>query len=281
MENNSALQRQQVSALIDDAKDRAARFVDSTLRISNIDAVASYLLDGDRQGSMPVAGGFDAQVMGSVQNDLQDLLEGHHRMLANYRAQQVVKYQDLVTSKWPKIRDNQKGQAKNVLSPHAKGKGDNTLIVLKGFDTNAAKIVLEKEFKDVIFATFGGLGAAGLSASVLTSILPSTLEDLLALAICSAGGLVGVWNLPRRREEVKGKILQVAESFADQVKVAMVAEVRQSVSELRKEVDELLQPYLEAAEAELKRVRSLQERTSQADGKIQSLRLRVQNLGTF
>ncbi|MCO5554276.1 hypothetical protein L7F22_007804 [Adiantum nelumboides] len=367
MENNSALQRQQVSALIDEAKDRAARFVNSTLRISNIDAVASYLLGGDRQGSMPVAGGFDAQVMGSVQNDMQDfrgdpyflvrhkeltgeirrllemrerptgstlrairdssddldtdpdqilaiasdfyeklftadsvyveileareqfwsvthskdLLEGHHRMLVDYRAQQVAKYQDLVTSKWPKIRDDQKKQEKNVLSPRAKGKGDNSLIVLEGFDTNAAKIVLEKEFKDVIFATFGGLGAAGLSASVLTSILPSTLEDLLALAICSAGGLVGVWNLPKRREEVKGKILQVAESFANQLKVAMVAEVRQSVSELRKEVDELLQPYLEAAEAELERVHSLQERTYQADGKIQSLRLRVQNLGTF
>lgn len=37
--------------------------------------------------------------------------------------------------------------------------------------------------------TFGGLGAAGLSASLLTSVLPTTLEDLLALALCSAGGL--------------------------------------------------------------------------------------------
>ena len=36
--------------------------------------------------------------------------------------------------------------------------------------------------------TFGGLGAAGLSASLLTSVLPTTLEDLLALGLCSAGG---------------------------------------------------------------------------------------------
>ena len=34
----------------------------------------------------------------------------------------------------------------------------------------------------------GGLGAAGLSASLLTSVLPTTLEDLLALGLCSAGG---------------------------------------------------------------------------------------------
>jgi hypothetical protein len=36
--------------------------------------------------------------------------------------------------------------------------------------------------------TFGGLGVAGLSASLLTSVLTTTLEDLLALALCSAGG---------------------------------------------------------------------------------------------
>lgn len=36
--------------------------------------------------------------------------------------------------------------------------------------------------------TFGGLGAAGLSASLLTSVLQTTLEDLLALGLCSAGG---------------------------------------------------------------------------------------------
>ncbi len=38
------------------------------------------------------------------------------------------------------------------------------------------------------WGTFGGLGVAGLSASLLTSVLTSTLEDLLALALCSAGG---------------------------------------------------------------------------------------------
>jgi hypothetical protein len=38
------------------------------------------------------------------------------------------------------------------------------------------------------FTTFGGLGIAGLTGSLLTSVLSTTLEDLLALALCSAGG---------------------------------------------------------------------------------------------
>lgn len=39
-----------------------------------------------------------------------------------------------------------------------------------------------------VIGTFSGLGAAGVSASVLTTILPSTIEDLIALGVCSAGG---------------------------------------------------------------------------------------------
>ncbi|KAH8515508.1 hypothetical protein H0E87_004106 [Populus deltoides] len=36
--------------------------------------------------------------------------------------------------------------------------------------------------------TFGRVGAANLSASLLTSVLPTTLEDLLVLGLCTAGG---------------------------------------------------------------------------------------------
>lgn len=281
MESNAAMQQQQASALINGAKGRAERFVDSVLRLSNIDAVASYLLGGDRKGTMPVAGSFDAQVMGSVQNDLQRVLEEHHDKLTEYRDQLVAKYRDVVTRKWPNIKEHQNGRESYLMSPRTemRRKDGNTIVVLEGFDTQAAKIVLEKELKDVVFATFGGLGAAGLSASVLTSVLPSTLEDLVALAVCSAGGLVGVWDLPRRREEVKGKVAQVADSFASQLEDAMEVETRRSANELRKEVEKLLQPYLEAAEAEVRRVGSFQERVSQANSKIESLRLRVQNLG--
>jgi hypothetical protein len=38
------------------------------------------------------------------------------------------------------------------------------------------------------FCNIWRLGIAGLSGSVLTSVLSTTLEDLLALALCSAGG---------------------------------------------------------------------------------------------
>ena len=41
-----------------------------------------------------------------------------------------------------------------------------------------------------VLGTATNLGIAGVSASLLTSILESGLEDLLALALCSVGGYV-------------------------------------------------------------------------------------------
>lgn len=282
MENDATMQRQRLSALIDAAKGRAERFVDSVLRLSNVDAVASYLLGGDRRGMMPVAGGFEDQVLGSVHSDLRRLLEEHHSWLKDNLVQQVSSYRELVKNRWPsiKLRIEETGLTDQYRYAYSKGQfQDSSIGVLDGFDTEAAKMVLEQELREVIFTTFGGLGAAGVSASVLTSILPNTVEDLVALALCSAGGLVGVWNLPNRRAEVKRKVQQVADSFANQMEAAMETEVKEMIDQLRREVGELLQPYLEAAQAESKRVTSLQDRVLQANSQVESLRLRVQNLG--
>lgn len=282
MENDATMQRQQLSALIDAAKGRAERFVDSVLRLSNVDAMASYLLGGERRGTMPVAGGFDDQVLGSVHGDLRRLLEEHHSWLKDNLVERVSSYRELVTNRWPsiKLKVEETGLTDQYRYAYSKVQfQENSIGVLDGFDTEAAKMVLEQELREVIFTTFGGLGAAGVSASVLTSILPNTVEDLVALALCSAGGLVGVWNLPNRRAEVKRKVQQVADSFANQMEAAMETEVKEMIDQLRGEVGELLQPYLEAAQAESKRVSSLQDRVLQANSQVESLRLRVQNLG--
>jgi hypothetical protein len=55
-------------------------------------------------------------------------------------------------------------------------------------------------------------GAAGLGF-VLTWFLPTTQEDLLALAIAGLVGYVSVLNLPLRRMEAKSKLERVANGF--------------------------------------------------------------------
>ena len=49
----------------------------------------------------------------------------------------------------------------------------------------------------------------------LTSILQSTWEDLLAVALASLAGYVAVLGLPLRRGDIKGKLEKAAGSLAE------------------------------------------------------------------
>ena len=48
---------------------------------------------------------------------------------------------------------------------------------------------------------------------VATWILPSTLEDILAIVLAGLAGYVALLNLPLRRAEAKGKLERVASNF--------------------------------------------------------------------
>lgn len=64
------------------------------------------------------------------------------------------------------------------------GKAETVVYMMTRSNNATAVLVFDLQ----LLGTFGGLGAAGLSASLLTSVLPTTQEDLLALGLCSAGG---------------------------------------------------------------------------------------------
>ena len=55
---------------------------------------------------------------------------------------------------------------------------------------------------------------AGLVGVVLTAVLPTTLEDLLAVGLAALGGYVALLNLPLRRGEAKAKLERVATNFS-------------------------------------------------------------------
>ena len=62
---------------------------------------------------------------------------------------------------------------------------------------------------------------AGLFGVVLTWLLPTTLEDLLAASLAGLAGYVALLNLPLRRSEAKGKLQRSADAFL-QVQQTMI-----------------------------------------------------------
>ena len=93
------------------------------------------------------------------------------------------------------------------------------------------------------------------------------------------GRLVGVWNLPSQREDVKKKVRRVADSFAKQIEEAMKDDLQRSIDAVRAEVETLTAPYLNAAEEKLRRVEILQEELEKLDSELKRLRQSVQNIG--
>ena len=58
-----------------------------------------------------------------------------------------------------------------------------------------------------------GMAGAGLFGVVLTWVLPTTLEDLLAASLAGLAGYVALLNLPLKRAEAKNKLQRVADQF--------------------------------------------------------------------
>lgn len=236
---------------VEATKSRADQFIDAILRLTNVDVAAKYIIGTDRTQSLPVSVEFERRVLSSAYASVQvyshlelratlcltmmqimilllhDVpcqvaLEEHATWLQTNNERQLCSSIETVRSRWP---DRSQGLSMSngddlVQSdkPRTPSEPNSSMGILKGFNTNAAMLLLEEEMREVVrgnhascltpdsiepddfqfgnlvtvllqvMGTFGGIGAAGLSASILTSVLPTTLEDLIALAVCSAGG---------------------------------------------------------------------------------------------
>lgn len=284
LQKTAVLQRQRTVALVEATKSRADQFIDAILRLTNVDVAAKYIIGTDRTQSLPVSVEFERRVLSSAYASVQVALEEHATWLQTNNERQLCSSIETVRSRWP---DRSQGLSMSngddlVQSdkPRTPSEPNSSMGILKGFNTNAAMLLLEEEMREVVMGTFGGIGAAGLSASILTSVLPTTLEDLIALAVCSAGGLFGVVNLPGRREDVKKKVSQVADSLARQLEAAMQEDLQEALSKIREDVDKVVAPHRTAARQELGRIVSLEDRLEMLDKQLRSVRNRVQNLGS-
>lgn len=278
MENDSFSWRNQVLSVIEAAKKRAEKNIDSILRVSNVEVAAEYILRGDRSKSMPVINNFEFEVIGSAVLDIQKLLGEYWTWLISNNAQQEGWFKGFFEDQWPSLasadefnRDKEKSMEEQMLA--------KSTLVLEEFNVKAAAILFEQEIREVVIETFGGLGVAGLSASVLTSVLPTTLEDLIALTLCSVGGLYGVWKLPQRRIEVKGKVQRIADSFATKLETAMQEDLEKAMRDAQSRVDFITKPYHDAAQAKANRLDDFLMEIKDLEKKMQILQFKVQNLG--
>ena len=84
--------------------------------------------------------------------------------------------------------------------------------------------------------TASSAGGAAVFAAILTAVLPNTLEDLLALALCAALSYASFLNWPLKRADLKASIAEQYTDLGTRLDAELVSELQQGCDKLRAEV---------------------------------------------
>ncbi|KAK6164699.1 hypothetical protein DH2020_001563 [Rehmannia glutinosa] len=276
MESESISWKRQILSLINTAQAHAIKLAESTLQLSNLDLVTSYVLKGDKSAQMPVTSSLRNEIIGPAVSEAQKLLGEYSMWLHSNNARKGNTYKELFEKRWPSVVPSIQSQlvANELLST----KHEIGVTVIGEFSAAAASKLFEQEIREVLLGTFGGLGVAGLSASLLTSVLPTTLEDLLALGLCSAGGLLAISNFATRRQKVVNKVRRTVDALARELEEAMQKDLLETTNSLNSFVTLIGKPYQEIAQDRVNKLLGTLDELKAIEGQIETLQIEIQNL---
>ncbi|XWS76410.1 hypothetical protein CRYUN_Cryun01aG0173800 [Craigia yunnanensis] len=277
MENESISWRRQTLLMIDTTKSRILELIESTLQLSNLDIVASYVLKGGSSATLPATSRVQNDILGPALADAQNLLGDYVTWLQSNNAREGRLYKESFEKRWPSLAYSDK-QYRLETYELLRKLDQLSLRVIEKFSANAASKLFEREVREAFLGTFGGLGAAGLSASLLTSILPTTLEDLLALGLCSAGGFIAISNFPARRQGIIEKVKKTADALGRELEEAMQRDLQETTENLEKFVRIIGEPYRDAAQNRLDKLLEIKVELSNVRETLQTLQVEIQNL---
>jgi hypothetical protein len=100
----------------------------------------------------------------------------------------------------------------------------------------------------VLETTSSAAGAIAI-AVLLTAVLPSTLEDLMALALCGLLSYVSFLNWPLKRADIKAELASKYKELSGRLDTELAEELVHATGKLKAKVQRLVAPLLEEAQA--------------------------------
>ncbi|CAJ1969281.1 unnamed protein product [Sphenostylis stenocarpa] len=276
METESLSWRRQTLSLIETTKSRVIELAETNLQLANFDIIASYAFKGEKN-AMATTSRIENDIIGPAVSAVQKILEEYENWLYSKYTHQGRLYKESFNKRWPSLSHESiqmnfetEGLLKKVDQAGSQ--------VIDNFSSSAVSKSFEQEVREMIIGTFGQLGVAGLSASLLTSVLQTTLEDLLALGICSAGGYLAISTFPGRRQRVIDKVKRKADNLAYELEDAMKKDLTEAIEKLETFMEVLSKPYHDEALNRINRLVKIQEELSNVEKKLRTLQIEIQNL---
>lgn len=279
MERDSISWRRKILSLVYTTKSRVVELTESSLQLSNLDLVATYVFKGEKSATMPATAKVQNDILGPALLDANKLLIDYVSWLHSSNDGQGRLYRESFEKRWPSLVHSNTQMTLERFDLLRK-LDEQCLKVIENFSASSASKTFDQEIREVFLGTFGGLGAAGLSASLLTSVLDTTLEDLLALGLCSAGGLLAISNFPARRQVVVNKVNKTVDALARDLEEAMQKDLLDTVTNMENFINIVSKPYQEAAQSRLDKILKLQDELSAVQDRLRMLQIEIQNLHT-
>ncbi|KAF7804755.1 putative transmembrane GTPase FZO-like, chloroplastic [Senna tora] len=276
METESLSWRRQILSLIETTKSNVVELVEDSLVLSNLDIAASYVFKGEKS-AMPATSRIQNDIIGPSVAAAQKILGEYENWIQSKNTDQGRFYKESFEKRWPSLI-NANSQIDFETYELLKKVDQAGSEVIENFSSSAASKSFEQEIREMFVGAFGGLGVAGLSASLLTSVLQTTLEDLLALGLCSAGGYLAISSFPARRQNVIDKVRKKADALARDLEEAMKNDLMEATRNLDTFVKILSKPYQDQAQNRLDKLLEIQEELSNVEKKIRTLQIEIQNL---
>ncbi|KAJ8899434.1 hypothetical protein K2173_018408 [Erythroxylum novogranatense] len=277
MENESIAWRRKALSLIDATKSRVIELIKSTLQLSSVDVVSSYIFKGEKPTMMPGTLKIQNDVIGPGLLETKKLLGEYLTWLQSSNVREGKLYKESFSRRWPSFTDPNPHMYLDTYDS-LKKVDELSLRLIEDFNVDVASKLFEQEIREVYLGSFGGLGAAGLSASLLTSVLPSTLEDLLALGLCSAAGYIAIASFPGRKQAIVDKVNRIADGLAREIENAMQKDLGEAVGNLENFVKTIGKPYQDAAQVRLDKLLHTKDELSNVEKKLRTFQVEIQNL---
>lgn len=307
------LQRDEIAKHVGALTGRAGAVVDNTLTLSNWNALTSYIFGpGERGGRLPVGAAFREEVPKDAAVSVATTVREHStwvhsnctRQIDNYRGFAAARaaalgrsFEELLDSnaaalaqdaeartRWRRTHElaaSEGGAVPSELSEATRGgfdAGENLVAVTAGLDPVATEVLLEGEVREAVLSTASTAASAAGLGVILTSILPTTLEDLMVLAVSAAIGYASVLNLPLRRAEAKKKLEAAAAAAASEVQRKMEVELNTALDACEAQIIEFIGPLEAMTAAELARADAAVESMRSLGEEIALLQRRVADI---
>ncbi|XP_031400932.1 probable transmembrane GTPase FZO-like, chloroplastic isoform X2 [Punica granatum] len=151
MEGESISWRRQILSLIATTKSRVMELIGSTLQLSNLDIVATYVFKGEKSARMPATSKVQNDIIGPALLDARRLLIDYVVWLQSSNAKQGKLYKESFERRWPSLVYPANEVSLERLELLRK-ENELSLKVVKNFSASASSKLFEQEIREVFVA---------------------------------------------------------------------------------------------------------------------------------